>query len=244
MSKTLLLTLSMFTLVFTGCSKEPETVAREAPRPVSVGLNGDVFIVTRGGENIKLGLVTVTAVPETAMLSYVQIRNALADNEHLRLRPQINQARETLATARAVENSANDAYERTIQSGSSTDEAWDKYKRAGERSRQQQAALTSLLDADAYLDSPAFFFENVPAGVCSAKTDADGKFGMALPPGARVALVARAQRQVMDKTEEYYWMVWVTPQQGQPTRVFLSNDNLLTVPSTESVLLAVDRKRS
>ena len=34
-------------------------------------LNGEVFIVTKGGQNIKLGLVTVRVIPETDILAFV-----------------------------------------------------------------------------------------------------------------------------------------------------------------------------
>ena len=42
-------------------------------------LKGEVFIVTKGGENIKLGLVEVTVVPETDIGAAIEKRKAAID---------------------------------------------------------------------------------------------------------------------------------------------------------------------
>ena len=44
-------------------------------------LTGSVFVVTRGGENVKLALVPVSVIPEDVLRAHVDRRRARADEE-------------------------------------------------------------------------------------------------------------------------------------------------------------------
>ena len=44
-------------------------------------LNGQVFVVTKGADNIKLGLVEVSVIPEQTMLDYIEAKKLLIDLE-------------------------------------------------------------------------------------------------------------------------------------------------------------------
>jgi hypothetical protein len=53
---------------------------------------------------------------------------------------------------------------------------------------------------------------------------------------AGFVLLAQAQRQVSDETEKYYWLVRVHPDGKSEMQIMLSNDNLITVNSSESAV--------
>jgi len=84
--------------------------------------------------------------------------------------------------------------------------------------------------------SAAYWYRHLPAGFATTKTDADGRFGIQLPSRDRVALAAKAQRQTPGGPEDYYWVVWARPGDRAEDRVFLSNDNLMTVSSPATAI--------
>ena len=89
-------------------------------------------------------------------------------------------------------------------------------------------------------NSGALYFASLPSPVASAKTDADRKFSIPLDRKATVVLAANATRRVLNKTENYYWLVTVSLD-GQPSkRIFLSNDNLTTTDSKDSLVHIVE----
>lgn len=84
----------------------------------------------------------------------------------------------------------------------------------------------------------AFIFNGLPSGIGRASTNADGKFSLKLPRKGRYALAAHASRKIIDDDEQYYWLVWVTVDNGTVKNVVLSNNNMMTVQSNEAVMYA------
>lgn len=64
------------------------------------------------------------------------------------------------------------------------------------------------------------------------KTDADGNFSLANLQGKRIALFARAKRQVIGETEDYIWLIWADKTN---TNIMLSNDNLIDSKCPECI---------
>jgi hypothetical protein len=79
-----------------------------------------------------------------------------------------------------------------------------------------------------------FFFENIPTAFGQAITNSNGEFGFNLPVKGKFALAARAERQQPE--EKYYWLVWVSLDGQVAKTVLLSNHNLMTSDSPESVV--------
>jgi hypothetical protein len=217
-------------------------------RKPSVELHGDVFIVTRGGENVKLGLVVVRAFPESTALAHLANRRVeiargpeRVDSLVAQVRRETEQARvEVSRTEKYHENLAAKMRGRpfTPKEQSGLDAAWNNYLAALRRVENEDLEVRKARGRIAYFGSAAFYLEDLPAPTEEAKTDADGKFAIMLPANERYALAATASRLVIDRTEHYYWFVWVTCKPAGENRIFLSNDNLLTVPSSESLVLA------
>lgn len=64
------------------------------------------------------------------------------------------------------------------------------------------------------------------------KTDADGNFSLANLQGKRIALFARAKRQVVGETEDYIWLIWADKTNSN---IMLSNDNLIDSKCSECI---------
>ena len=87
-------------------------------------------------------------------------------------------------------------------------------------------------ELQSWYPQPQLYFGNLPTPIALAKTDADGKFLFQLPTKGEFFLVAQAQREVSDKTEEYFWLVRVHSDGKSEMQVMLSNDNLITANSS------------
>jgi hypothetical protein len=72
------------------------------------------------------------------------------------------------------------------------------------------------------------------------ESDADEKFSFTVKQDSRVVLVARAQRKVQDKTEDYFWIVKASMNKRPTVQIFLSNDNLVTASSPDSIIKLSD----
>jgi hypothetical protein len=90
------------------------------------------------------------------------------------------------------------------------------------------------------LNSGAKYFAKLPAPLTSVKTDADGKFSIPLDKNAHVVLAANATRRLLNKTEDYYWLVTVSLDGQASKRIFLSNDNLAASDSKDSLVHVVE----
>jgi hypothetical protein len=84
------------------------------------------------------------------------------------------------------------------------------------------------------------YFASLPPALASVKTDADGKFSILVDREGTLVLAASASRRLVKKTENYYWLITVSLD-GQPSkRIFLSNDNLATSDSKDSLVHVVE----
>lgn len=171
-------------------------------------LTGQVFVMTRGAENIKLALVPVNVYPEDVLQSHVEKRRAQCQAELVDARQAIKEA----------EASDPDFKKRLF------DAAYGK-------------RYDALKDRAKWLTSGACYMEGLASGPPTAKTDADGKFTLQMPRAGRMGLAAAARRTLPDGSQEnYYWLVWVTLN-GKPTgQVMLSNDNLWGQTSADAVV--------
>lgn len=214
-------------------------------------LTGSVFIVTRGGQNVKLGLVEVRAIPEQEILSFIQEKQAVAKKEQDELQPLVEEAEQQAQEAEEEYKEVDDQYKKMEAEADAAfrdflglwgtqleqqkkvlDTARERAKAALEARKAKTPAMTAKSRALSKLKveyshwtSNTYYFDGLPVGLASTKTDADGAFSLRLRRGVKYALAAKARREVMDDTEAYYWLVWVTLD-GNQTKIFLSNDNL------------------
>lgn len=221
-------TLTLFLFLVNCGSPEP-------PPPVESELRGQVFIVTQGAANFKLGLVEVKAIDEQQMLAFIADKRQAAaaeTNIHKSSRDVLNNQLKPLEEEFI-------AAERSWKRKSTSFDLLEKVNAAEKRIKAKKAEIAKL-DADfqKYYRGGYWIME-LPVPLQAAKTDADGNFVLRLKPG-RHALVADASRKVLDKTEEYFWLVWIDVKPESNDRIFLSNDNLLETFCAQCIIRPED----
>lgn len=250
--------MGMMLLLLSACSQKEGEQPRGAADHGT--LSGEVFIVTQGGPSIKLGLVNIIAIPEEELSLYIEQKNALAATLRADRQSALKALQETISHSRQaradankeVEKATQDAYAdylKCLETADSFEVCITERKRKVQQAKQdipagrsknlamEQAELERLQSEMDYLGSSDYYFAELPAGIASAKTNADGLFTMTIPRQGRFGLAARASRLVLGKTERYYWLVWESLDGTPSKRIMLSNDNTTTVASPDSVVI-------
>lgn len=202
-------------------------------------LGGEVFIVTEGAANVKLGLVEVRVLPLQETQNSIAQAKQQAEREKTKLQIELDAARGAYLSAQVRLRAAADSIPTNEETKDDTP-AWDRWRAANSARRAAKARVAEIQEQIRTWDSGAPYFANLPAAVASEKTDADGKFSLTIDRSKTVVLAAQATRRIMDKAENYYWLITVSLD-GQPTkRIFLSNDNLATADSKDSLIHVVE----
>ena len=193
-------------------------------------IEGQVFIRTKGGDNIKLSLVDILLFDGKVLAENLQAKRLVAEPIHDALQPQVKAAKKKWdETKQAVDRAASSA-------------ARNLAREASGKAYHEYLQLSGKAD---YAHSTFFYFNNLPAPSQGTKTDAEGKFSFKVPSGSYV-LVAASSRTVgidaggtvVPEKEPYYWMVRVNADADK--RVMLANDNLSTSGSADSLVETPD----
>ncbi|MBX3134567.1 MAG: hypothetical protein KF689_14385, partial [Gemmatimonadaceae bacterium] len=184
-------------------------------------VEGSVFIVTRGGDNYKLGLVEIGAYADTTVERIFGARSAEAAAAYPALRARFDSLalvaeRRQAAASAAFDRSMANILSETLES---------RWRRAQDESTLAIAAMVAGSAAVDSLSAAPFYFADLPSPIATAKSDADGRFSMTVPR-QRIVLVGVASRNVMGDIERYYWAVRLDSLPQDTVRVMLSNDNL------------------
>lgn len=217
-------------LVATGCER------------ASVPVLGNIFIVTRGGPSIKLGLVTVSAYDQetaTARLTAYQINQ----------RSAWLVATKEADTAQGAVDADTEGYTKIKDSWETARDMAAKYRDSPpfqrlalnlwtafvEQNKAYSEKLSAAADARANVEaivSESALLESLGAPNASAKTNADGEFEMMLAQGHRYLIAAQAKRD-LPGPESYYWLISVRPDK-HAAQLILSNDNVISADPVES----------
>jgi len=101
----------------------------------------------------------------------------------------------------------HDSFDALSQAG---DAAFNQMMAASEAVGFAKSAIAELEKQARSWNSGALYFASLPAPVASVKTDADGKFSIPLDRKVTVVLAANATRRLINKTENYNWLVAVS----------------------------------
>jgi len=196
-------------------------------------LEGQVFVVTRGAENIRLGLVQVCLYPAEHLRRHFANKLEPFENSiavwqlHAAAKRLFDESGLAYRNTKIAYDAAREQQPPLPQSYLDSlqvvlQHAHDLCLTRGNEltwvEKMDRSELPTIREALAGLGTPMFV----------TKTDADGAFEFRIPQDLEVALVAMAERRVTDSdTESYDWVV-LTSLDGEPSRrVLLSNDNLL-----------------
>ena len=81
--------LAAFILLVSGCARE-------------TNITGEIFIVTRGGQNYKLGLVTVGLIPRDAFLKHLESETKIAMEKVLPIYSSMKRMRDSINSLHAL----------------------------------------------------------------------------------------------------------------------------------------------
>ena len=172
-------------------------------------ISGQVFIVTRGGQSVKLGLVTVTAYDADQVAAVVK----QADEKTSAERSQLQR----------IEQAADAAYKRFSDNRGPDHGKWLDALNLEERAQRRRAYLTSSF----------YYSKSFPPELASVKTDADGHFRISVPDGKPITLRAWSTRELPESVECYDWLARVP---DATVEINLSNDNQLNSGSAGALL--------
>jgi hypothetical protein len=207
-------------------------------------LTGQVFIVTRSGESVRLGLVTVAAIPDSSISRFVALKRSNAAEEEGRLARDLSAADSAVAAAEremaSMAEKTRRVQEKYIKGEIDTDQ-WLKARSVGDGKERKEFAENHREEVRGrakYWRSAGFYFDGLPAAVAVTKTDADGKFTLRIQWEGGVVLAAEASRELVSTTEKYHWLVRVPESVRESGSIMLSNDNVISSGSPTSVVLA------
>jgi hypothetical protein len=189
-------------------------------------VEGQVFIVTQGGGNVKLGLVTIGIYPRAVFERYLAERKAAILPTFLARKAEYNEheaARKKLtADAKRIWDQATNAHDTEAMERSI---AMDK-----DAVRERQISEITKRECERLIGS---LLNEIPVAVptlAKTKTDADGRYKLdSVFPNDSI-LVASAARKVGEVIERYSW---VLPTDEWESPLYLSNDNLFLLNSLE-----------
>jgi hypothetical protein len=195
-------------------------------------VTGAVSIVTKGGRKYKLGSAAVHAIPEEALKRHLESKTRQGELESQKLQCDIDRLTAMLGIAAAEE----DRLWKILQPDKDNSRKADAWRFVYNKAKTVTQQIKNLQARRQNLTSGEYFFDGLPSGISTAKTDADGKFTLTIPCQGRYGVVARASRELLKGKETYFWFVWVSLD-GQPSkRLRLSNDNIMGAASPNSAL--------
>jgi hypothetical protein len=193
-----------------------EVVSRNEQMPSSGVISGQVFVVTKGRENIKLALVEICANREDFITGWVNSKknSSLAKLQAAEKQMEFvqQQIRKIDTDLRLVRMNGN------IHSPVGSDLELKKISLDSDLSR-------AIAKRD-YLKSPEYFLDGMNQCEISAKSDSDGKFKIEVPSNSRYAISAVTSRKIFDSSETYWWLLWAEQGVGNQ-QIDLTNDTLM-----------------
>ena len=188
-----------------------------------IRVNGEIFIVTKGAQNIQLGSVEVKVFKMDTLLPYLSERKKDQNGQLPMLLNKIEAAKiEYDAAFQKAENAFHwdfDNFDKAIEARDASKLKWLKL-------RAEEKEITSC----------DFFFRELPVPLTSTKTNSEGKFNILIPGSGLHVIAASATRHVPDDVEKYYWLPTIDPKNGSRQTVILSNGNLASTDDIEALI--------
>lgn len=187
-------------------------------------LNGEIFVVTKGRENIKLALVEVCALSEPTILNWIKQKQERGNREAQNVKAKIVNLKDEL---NSIETDLNATY--TTDSGSRE----SRYSLEDSK-RQKTHEITLAEIAHYYWFSPEHYLNGISGCKASTKSDSDGRFRLELSSNRRYAIAAQTSRKILNSSETYWWLLWINP---STQSIALNNDNLMSENPGNRIML-------
>jgi hypothetical protein len=243
-----MLVVALVTVSFTSCRKAPD----ELPPAV---VHGQVFVVLKPGNALKLALASVSVIPEADALAAAEaarkqceatlgvaqgdisqelssISNQLANRQ-----AALRKEQEQLAAEVEAMRERRDFSETYASKVAAIGEIEDQLNNAETVGGRE--AIVRQNRENAVRRYPAEFAEALirvakPASV--TRTNADGEFTLDLPKReSRVAILIEASRE-LETVERFVWFVWLDQLTADGGVYLFSNHNVLSADNNASVV--------
>ncbi len=204
-------------------------------------LQGQVFIVTEGADNIRFGLVEINLFEEAGITNYIANRLKQAPSDMPKYDERVEAIEKSIQEIKGnIENQKKliADYSQKVDSGSIKD-AQDGVKLSESIVETFERSKVEILDQEKNWPDAEYLLKGLTASKCSTLTDADGRFNISIPNNEKFAIAAHASRKTPGKkfAKDYYWLVWVSLAGKTDKNILLSNHNLITGDSKDSVVL-------
>ncbi len=201
-------------------------------------IEGQIFIAAKNGINYEPSSVEVRLYPLALLKPYLEKRGVEAGARFEELKKQILAAEAQKDQSRKAADLAFDAY---VRGGAENRRALEQASSDARRGREEAAnAYYGLLQEREDLLSGDFYLKDLPPSVAKTMTDMQGRFTFDVPPDGEFAVVAGAQRGSDDSAERFYWFVPVSSDGEPRKKVLLSNNNMSSHGSADSLVLTAD----
>jgi hypothetical protein len=201
-------------------------------------VKGQVFIVTRGHESIKLGLVDVLLFRESVARKYAAAKLAEILETKASLAQEIDSMQTLLGASQERASAAAVTYDAARRRGDRAEMAKQMgvIRECDAVQRTCMSAFDDYRSRQAALDKQSFVLEGLPEPIARTETDANGEFTLKVPARGRFVLAAQTQREVFGSAETYTWLVLVPDGARKGAKVLLSNETMTTGGSPLSLV--------
>ena len=211
-----------------------------ANQPPAAKIEGHMLIATTNGLEYEPSSVEVRLYPLAQLKPYLEKRASEASARFEELKSRIEAAEADKERMRKASDAAFDAYTQA-EAGSPNKAALEKTSVEAKKARETATnAYYNLMQSREDLLSGAFYLDEMPKPVEVAQTDSQGRFSFNVPADGDFAVVAGVQRNENDATKRYYWFVPVSVASEPTKEVLLSNNNLSSQGSADSLVLTID----
>ena len=184
-------------------------------------LTGEVFIVTKG-ITYTLDSVPVCAIPEDVAKKHLEAKTQEREIESAKLRRALDGLTAALDIAKAEEG----GLWKVLQLDDNNSEKAARWRLAYNKTKALSKEVKDLQTERARVTSGEYFFDELPTGISTAKTDGNGRFSLIIPCKGRYVVAARGPRETFRDVEPY-WFVWTSLDGDTSKHLVLSNDNVL-----------------
>lgn len=163
------------------------------PVPEDRKVGGEMYVVTKGRDNIKLATVNICAVSEPYINSWIarkKSEGAKKFSEDQKKVDNLRQQKAQYVAQNPTEGDILDTYDARMKLLD-----FDSNIRLAEAQRD-------------YWKSPEYYLAGLVQCEFTAQTDSDGRYTINLPGDRKFALAATTSRRVFDSTETYWWLLW------------------------------------
>lgn len=216
-----------------------EEIKRNTP-PAAYEVTGEIFVVTKGGVNFKLGLVNVQAFEKSVIDKFVAEKNREQGNLLKEVGLKMDEINKEIDAYKPTAEAAVKAFSAAKYGSTTYERSYQTWKTTIQIEGQKSSNLAPLLREQDKLFSGSFFFELLPKPKLSVQSNSDGRFRFSVTRDVEVIIAASAFRTVGNSVERYFWLVPVTRPDGASTEITLGNNNLTSVQGGGSLIHTVD----